>query len=137
MIFLRKHLPLLCGLLAALWLFSLSAGMLGECFTPQPANAATPPLATAHPHHVQAVAPAAPDAGERMACAKHCGDSLGGVLKPPASDLFPLGMLILALWCVVRLAGLPLAMPARRLADALVAIVGDPPPTIRFHRFNN
>ncbi|EEG10331.1 hypothetical protein [Pseudogulbenkiania ferrooxidans] len=138
--FLRKHLLLLCGLLAALWLFSLSAGMLGECFAPQPAasaSAATPQLATAHPHHAPLAAPAAPDTGARVACAKHCEDSLGGVLKPPASDLFQLGMLILVLCSVVRLASLPLAMPARRLADAQVAIVGDPPPTIRFHRFNN
>ncbi|BAK78416.1 hypothetical protein NH8B_3667 [Pseudogulbenkiania sp. NH8B] len=133
--FLRKHLLLLCGLLAALWLFSLSAGMLGECFTPQPAASAS--AATAHPHHAQLAAPAVPDAGARVACAKHCEDSLGGVLKPSASDLFQLGMLILVLCSVVHLASLPLAMPARRLADAQVTIVGDPPPTIRFHRFNN
>ena len=140
MIFLRKHLPLLCGLLAALWLFSVSTGMLGECFAPRQVEqdrAPTPNLATAHPGHAQMLAPAGSDAGARVACAKHCEDSLGGVLKPLAPDLFQLGMLVLVLCGVVRLASLALTMPTRRLADSLVAIVGDPPPTIRFHRFNN
>ncbi|WP_024304210.1 hypothetical protein [Pseudogulbenkiania sp. MAI-1] len=144
MTLLRKHLPLLCGLLAALWLFFASAGMLGACLGPlaavqgeEVASVAVQPRA-GHGHDgVQAHSAGLPDRGERLTCAKLCADDLGGVLKPPSLDSGQFAILALAVLCFVRPPFLPAAAPVRRVVGALFAAIGTPPPTIRFHRFNN
>lgn len=140
---LRKRLPLLCCLLAALWLFSLSAGMLGACLAPLSEDRGGPLTAMTEAHAAHdpvlgaSVSTGAPDAGERVACVKQCETSLGGVLKPSPPDVGHLAVFALAAFCVVSLASLPTTLRARRIAFSPIAIIGDPPPTIRFHRFNN
>ncbi|MBI3144404.1 MAG: hypothetical protein HYZ18_03880 [Pseudogulbenkiania sp.] len=144
MTLLRKHLPLLCGLLAALWLFFASAGLLGACFGPHgvgqmPAAAGMKHLGLAgHGHDpVRSDAARLHEAGEWLVCAKQCVGELGGVLKPAAPDFGLIAVLAFVVFSLLRLP-LPLAAPLTRYSIGRYAVVvGTPPPTIRFHRFNN
>lgn len=143
MTFLRKYLPLLCSLLTALWLFAASVGMLGACIEQlaagqAPAVAGLAAQVRAVHGHDSVVSHSAnvPDAGERLACAKQCATDLGGVLKPSQPDIGQLAVLVFAVLSLVRLPLQQTATHAWRIASGLAA-AGTPPPTIRFHRFNN
>lgn len=135
----RKHLRTLSQFLVGAWLFAIFAGVAGCCLY----SAHAPDLPAHHKestairqsNHDRCNGDHAPASRDEVSC--QLDHNLAGLVKFIQSDFSQVGMLaLLALLPVHLVLALVSPPPAIRLGLALT-YTGDPPPTIRFHRFNN
>ena len=139
----RKHLHALCLFLAGMWLFAIFAGVVGCCLY----SASLPEMSLSQ----QKSAVVQHDGGhdhcgaEHAATAQHDNAScqlehdhnLAGLLKFIQSDFSQIGALALIAVLIVHLALIAAPLPVSIRLGFVLTFTGDPPPTIRFHRFNN
>lgn len=136
----RKRLPLFCCLMAAIWMFSVAVGIAQGCLLSSQdglSSHATIKMGAKAPHADVADAGSGHHEDSLTTCVKHCEHSAVGVIKSSQQDFGQLAALALTFYLLVRLAALlspALILPSRLFS---FAIVGDPPATIRYHRFNN
>lgn len=136
----RKRLPLFCCLMAAMWMFSVAVGIAQGCLLSSQdrlASHATIEAGARALHIDVAGSGSGHHEASLTACVKHCEHSAVGVIKSSQQDFGQLAALALTFYLLVRVAALlspTLRLPSRRCP---LAIVRDPPATIRYHRFNN
>jgi hypothetical protein len=138
----RKHLRTLSQLLAGVWLFAIFAGVMGCCLysaAPQdmPAyhQASTLEQHGGHDHCAADHAPTAQH--DDASCQLKHDHNLAGLLKFIQSDVSQIGALALIAVLIVHLVLIAAPLPASIRLGFVLTFTGDPPPTIRFHRFNN
>lgn len=141
----RKHLRELSQLLAGVWLFAIFAGVMGCCLYSADSKVMKDMAAY---HQVSAVEPLGGHDhcdGDHASTAQHDDAScqlehdhnLAGLLKFIQSDVSKIGVLALIAVLIVHLVLIATPLPASIRLGFALTFTGDPPPTIRFHRFNN
>jgi len=136
----RKRLQLFCCLMASIWVFSVAVGIAQGCLLSSQdglTSRATMEMGARAPHTDVAGSGSGHHEDSLTACAKHCEDSAVSVIKSIQQDFGQLAALAVTFYLLVRVAALlspALILPSRLFS---FAIVRDPPPTIRYHRFNN
>ena len=136
----RKRLQLLCCLMAAIWMFSVAAGIAQGClvsFQDGLFSRSTMAMDAKAAHADIAHSDSGHHKDSLTACVEHCETSAVGVIKSIQQDFGRLAALALIFYLLVRLvcaSSLALKLPSWLFSSA---IVRDPPATIRFHRFNN
>lgn len=136
----RKRLPLFCCLMAAMWVFSVAVGIAQGCLLSSQdglASHLTIKMGAKAPHIDVTDSGSGHHEDSLTACVKHCEHSAVGVIKSSQQDFVQFAALALTFYLLVSVAAL--LSPALRLPSRLFsfAILRDPPPTIRYHRFNN
>lgn len=138
----RKHLHALCLFLAGVWLFAILAGVVGCCLysasLPEMPLSQQKPAVVQHGGHDHCAADHAPIAQHGDAsCQLEHDHNLAGLLKFIQSDVSQIGALALIAVLIVHLVLIAAPLPASIRLGFALTFTGDPPPTIRFHRFNN
>lgn len=138
----RKHLRTLCLFLAGVWLFAIFAGVVGCCLysasLPEMSLPQQKPAVVQHGGHDHCDADHAPIAQHGDAsCHLEHDHNLAGLLKFIQSDVSQIGALALIAVLIVHLVLIAAPLPASIRLGFVLTFTGDPPPTIRFHRFNN
>jgi len=138
----RKHLRTLSQLLAGVWLFAIFAGVMGCCLYSADSQdmAAYHQVSTleqtgGHDHCDADHAPIAQH--DNASCQLEHDHNLAGLLKFIQSDVSQIGALALIAVLIVHLVLIAAPLPASIRLGLVLTFTGDPPPTIRFHRFNN
>ena len=137
----RRHLQTLCALMAAVWVFSIVAGIAEGCGI-APGNwkaehAIITDMGTSHHDHASVAAKFKHKHDSHTACAKHCEDSAIGALKVTSPEVAKVAIFTLIFYVLLIATSLQSSrIPSAPLADFL-APLREPPATIRFHRFNN
>lgn len=135
----RNRLQLFCCLMAAIWVFSVAAGIAQRCLLSSQdglASHATMEMSAKAQHTDVADSDSGHHEDSLTACVKHCEHSAVSVIKSIQQDIGQLATLALTFYLLVRLAALlspTLKLPSRLFS---FAILRDPPATIRYHRFN-
>lgn len=138
----RKHLRTLSQLLAGVWLFAIFAGVMGCCLystdsQDMPAYHQVSALKQHGGHeHCDAEHAATAQHDDANCQLKH-DHNLAGLLKFIQSDVSQIGALALIAVLIVHLVLIAAPLPASIRLGFVLTFTGDPPPTIRFHRFNN
>ena len=135
----RKRLQLFCCLMAAIWVFSVAAGIAQGCLLSSQdglASHATMEMGVKAQHTDVADSDSGHHEDSMTTCVKHCGHSAVSVIKSIQQDFGQLAALVLTFYLLVHLA--VLLSPTLKLPSRLFsfAILRDPPATIRYHRFN-
>ena len=138
----RKHLRTLSQLLAGVWLFAIFAGVMGCClYSADSQDMAVYHQVSAleqHGGHDHCDADHAPIAQHGdTGCQLEHDHNLAGLLKFIQSDVSQIGALALIAVLIVHLVLIAAPLPASIRLGLVLTFTGDPPPTIRFHRFNN
>lgn len=135
----RKHLRTLSQLLAGVWLFAIFVSVVGCCLY----SAAAPDssvyhqktAATQQGSHDHCNGDHAPVPHDDAGC--QLDHNLAGLVKFIQSDFSQVGALALIAVLLIHLVLPPVLAPPTTLLGLALTFTGDPPPTIRFHRFNN
>lgn len=138
----RKHLRTLCLFLAGVWLFAIFAGVVGCCLysasLPEMSPSQHKPTVVEHSEHGHCDGDHAPIAQhDDASCQLEHDHNLAGLLKFIQSDVSQIGALALIAVLIVHLVLTAALLPASIRLGFALTFTGDPPPTIRFHRFNN
>ncbi|MEO8408017.1 MAG: hypothetical protein ABI476_06255 [Oxalobacteraceae bacterium] len=126
--------------MAAMWLFSVAAGIVQGCLPSTRdglvSHAAMETGATVS-HTVVADLHSSHHEDSLAACVEHCERSAVSVIKFIQQDAGQLAALVLTFYLLVHVAAM--SSPMLRLPSWLFSfgIVCDPPATIRYHHFNN
>lgn len=138
----RKHLRTLCLFLAGVWLFAIFAGVVGCCLysasLPEMSPSQQKTAVVEHSEHEHCDGDHAPIAQHDDAnCQLEHDHNLAGLLKFIQSDVSQIGALALIAVLIVHFVLIAAPLPASIRLGFVLTFTGDPPPSIRFHRFNN